>query len=173
MKRSSQLAEAQTELALGVRLARQGSYERRAPDALAVPHLARARELLGNQDKNAEVLAMLSQIEECLLNYQAAVGYLERAIKVGLPRTKKVLKRLANLREQLVEWRDLGLTSEQLRALGDFLVGAGVGPANRSLHLTREWLARQSLHDPESVIRALGRRGAFSDFQVLANVVLG
>ena len=116
---------------------------------------------------------MMSQVTECLLDYDTALAYLNRAFDAGEPKSKRALKQLALLRENSHAWRELGLTPEMLRELGDHLEAEGVTPDHKTLRLTRGWLIENHIGDPEAVIAALERRGAFSDFQVFANICYG
>jgi hypothetical protein len=164
-------------LLAGVQLSRQCSYARRAPEPASLPHFAQARvfldEVLRRHPDHQEALMMMSQLSENVLDFRAAIDFLERAFDVGEPKTKKSLKRLVRLRESAAEWEDLLLSPSELRGLGDYLEANRVGSNHRTLQLTRAWLTASGMHDPDRVIGALERRGAFSDFQVLANVVYG
>lgn len=171
------LEVARQELLLGVKLSKQGSYARRAPDAESLPHFHEAdrllKEILKGDPSNREALIMMSQLSESVLDFPAAIHYLNKAFDAGEPRTKKSLKRLALLKDNAKTWKRLKLSPASLRSLGEYLEGMGVGPNHRSLDLTREWLAANVDDDPEELIAALEDRGAYSDFQVLANVVKG
>jgi len=171
------LKAARESLLLGMRLSKQGSYARRAPNPDSLSFFANARErleeVLAELPDQREALMMMSQVAECLLDYNTALSYLMRAFDAGEPKSKKSLKRLARLCEGIHEWPDLGLTPEMLRELGHHLDAAGVTTDHTTLRLTRGWLMANHVENPESVIAALERRGAFSDFQVLANVCHG
>jgi hypothetical protein len=172
-----QMVEARESLLLGIEYSMQRSYQRRAPAFESLSYFERARELLEDvlrrQPQNREALMMMSQVWECLLEYDAAERYLLRALAAGEPRTKRMLKRLSLLREGARIWNGFPLTPEMLRALGKYLEGEGVNEHHRTLDLTRRWLAENGFTDIEQVIQAFGRKRAFSDFQVLANVVRG
>ena len=114
---------------------------------------------------------MMSQISECLMDFNSAIEYLGRAITAGEPKTKKTLKRLALLRENAAMWRELFLTPASLRELGNYLEANKVGPRNRTMELTKKWLVAKGVDNPDKVIQSLESYGAFSDFQVLSNVV--
>jgi hypothetical protein len=161
----------------GMRLSNQGSYARRAPNPASLPHFACARSILEGVLREVpdqkEALVMMSQVSESLLDFDKAIIFLTCAFDAGEPKSKKSLKRMALLRENSTTWRDLGLTPEMLRKLGDHLQAKGVGPNHRTLQLTRDWLSENHDGNPESIVTALERRGAFSDFQVLANIVYG
>jgi hypothetical protein len=171
------LGEARESLLDGLRLANQGSYARRAPSASSLPHFAHARgvllRILAESPGHQEALLMMSRVSESLLEFEAALSYLSRAFAAGEPKTKKALKRLALLRENSIAWRDLGLSPEKLQKLGDYLEAQSVNPSHTTLRLTRNWLSENNIENPKAVVEALERRGAFSDFQVLANVVHG
>jgi hypothetical protein len=65
----------------------------------------------------------------------------------------------------------LMLTPSQLHDLGQYLESQLAGQlGERDLHLTRQWLGDRDL-DVAKIIQALENRGAFSDFEVLANIV--
>jgi hypothetical protein len=168
---------ARESLVLGVRKSKQGAYARREPEPESLPYFARARETLEDVlircPGNTEALVMMSQLAESLLEFDSAVTYLQKAFAAGEPRTKKSLKRVALMQENARAWRELGITPKALRDLGAHLEEKGVNPGNRNLDLTEEWLSGQGYADPEAVIGALKQRGAFSDFQVLANIVHG
>ncbi|HEV3079068.1 MAG TPA: hypothetical protein VGY66_04790 [Gemmataceae bacterium] len=157
----------------------QCSLGRRAPTTKSIPLLETARDglrrLLEKDRTNAEAWQLLSQAEECLLNYQEAITSLEQAKRLNGSRTKKDLKRLALLKESCGYWQDFPLSADQLRKLGHYLVGAGAEEEQRgrTFTFTRRWLAENKVPEPDAVIQALEKRGAFSDFQVLYNVVRG
>ena len=169
------LETARKKLFTGMQVSKQASYARRAPHPESLPYFREAgsllMEILKEAPSNRSALMMMSQICEILLDYHGAIDYLNKAIGAGEPRTKKVLKRLALLRESGTFWQDLLLTPAMLRELGFYLERMGVGPQHRSLDFTREWLTAHVDKDPERFIAALERQGAFSDFQVLANIV--
>jgi tetratricopeptide (TPR) repeat protein len=155
----------------------QGSYKRRNPTKAAVPYLEAARhglrEFVQQDSRSSEAWRLLAQAEECLLNYREAIDCLERAMHLENRRDRKDLKKLALLKEYLADWEDLPLTPQQLQDLGGFLVQAGVEDERkgRSLQFTQQWLSRNGIPKPETVIEALRRRGGFTDFMVLYNVV--
>lgn len=170
-------AAAVSALRMGMQLSKQGRYARRLPAPESVPHLQEAKRLLLDALKTepcgTEVLSMLSQVEECFLNYPQALLYLEKALQNGYPRDIRQLKRLASLRQSANEWQKLRLSAEQLKSLELHLSHLGVGPQSQSLGLTREWLHINQISDAEGVVAALEERGAFTDFQVLENVCRG
>lgn len=172
------LGQLRDALRQGQRLSGQISLERRAPAAKAVPYLKTARDGLRQYvaDTPTSVAAwrLLAEAEECLLDYGAALRALQKAIELSGKRDRRDVKKLVFLQQADGKWADLGLTPAQLASLGRHLEAqlAG-GTGDRSLRLTREWLAREEIAAPERVIAALDRRGAFSDFQVLYNVVRG
>lgn len=171
------LAAARQSWLSGVRLSKQCAYGRRAPDPESLPHFSEAARLLQdvlNQcPDNPEALTMMSQVSECLLDYDAAIAFQNKAFESGEPKTKKAIKRIALLGEAARAWRELLLTPELLKELGLFLESKGVGPNDRSLCNTYEWLSKNVTGKADAVIASLEKRGAFTDFQVLANIVHG
>jgi hypothetical protein len=132
------------------------------------------RAVLSREADNAEAWRLLAQAQEAFLDYAAARTSLERAISLGGGKASKHdLKKLALLKQGEKEWRELHLTADQLQALGAFLQTRDVGPDDRSLRWTRQWLAEAGVADIERVLQAIQQRGAFSDFQVLRNIVVG
>ncbi len=174
---SVSLITARDSMNSAIKLSKQGSYHRRAPSAESLPHYGEARrallQILEQEPNNREALLMMSQVSEGLMNFKAAIHNLEKAFLAGEPRSKKHLKKLALLWENAKDWKDLLLKPEDLRELGDYLMSMGVGSEHRTLELTRNWLAEREEYDTGATIAALAERGAFSDFQVLANVVYG
>lgn len=162
----------------GQRRSKQGSYMRRNPESAAVPFLIEARsglrDFVRENDTNAEALRLLSQAEECLLNYFAARQSLERAIRLSVQKDKKDMKRLALFMEHENRWTELGLTPSQLEDLGKHLrVKLPESGCDHTLRFTLEWL--QGAHDGKrkGVIEALRNRGGFCDCEVLNNVAIG
>lgn len=162
-----------------VKKSMQTSYARRYPAKETVSTFetvrANLRTMVQHNPGNSEAWRLLSQVEECLLNYVEAIRCLEQAMSLGNARDRKDMKHLALLRSSQAEWASLRLSPAQLMSLGEFLVQAGVekGAQHRSLELTRYWLETNGIVNPEEVIAALETRGAFTDFQVLYNVVRG
>jgi hypothetical protein len=160
----------------GQRLSMQGSYDRRAPAAEAVPFLVRARDglkaLASRASGEARVWQLLSLAHEALLEYGAALAAAGEAIRLSGRKDKRDLKRLAQLRESAAQWSEMPLSPTQLAQLGDYLrekLRGGIG--ERSLRWTESWLSEQRIPEPTKVIAALRNRGGFTDFEVLANVV--
>jgi tetratricopeptide (TPR) repeat protein len=158
----------------GQKLSGQGSYKRRAPHPDAHPHLVQALKqlvaLCRSQPDNADAWLLRSEAHEALLQYPEATQALERAVAIAGP-TKRTRKKLAHLRELVAEWAMLMLTPSQLHDLGQYLESQLAGQlGERDLHLTRQWLGDRDL-DVAKIIQALENRGAFSDFEVLANIV--
>jgi hypothetical protein len=110
--------------------------------------------------------------QEALLEYSEAITSLNRAMELST-RDKKNLKRLARLREAKSFWDQLTLTPYQLHDLGAYLQERGTSLDAETLAATQEWLEAAGLPDPESVLDAFENLGAFSDFQVLENIVRG
>ena len=162
----------------GQRRSKQGSYMRRSPASAAIPFLLVARSGLRayvrEYDTNAESLRLLSQAEECLLNYSAARQSLERAISLSVQKDKKDMKRLALLIEHENQWTELGLTPSQLEDLGNHLsVKLPENGCDHTLRFTLGWLQEASFGKTKGVIEALRNRGGFCDCEVLKNVVIG
>jgi hypothetical protein len=162
----------------GIKLSMQSSLARRKPAPAATPFLEQARtglKALTTQDgRNAVAWRLLSQAEECLLNYSAAVKCLETAIELTGYTGNKERKRLALLKESLSERARFPLSPDELASLGQFLKdwGATNEVNGRTLERTTRWLEDNDFDVPD-VIDALARRGAFTDFQVLYNLVRG
>ncbi len=162
----------------GQRRSKQGSYMRRNPALAAIPFLLEARsglrDYVREKDTNIEALRLLSQAEECLLNYSAARQNLERAISLSVPKDKKDMKRLALLTKCENQWTELGLTPAQLEDLGNHLsMKLPENGCDHTLRFTIEWLQRASRRKTKGVIEALRNRGGFCDCEVLNNVVTG
>jgi hypothetical protein len=173
---NEELKSLEAMLRQGQRLSMQGSYDRRAPSAEAVPLLVRARdglkELTSRGPSEAHVWQLLSLAHEALLEYGAALAAAGEAIRLSGRKEKRDLKRLAQLRESAALWSEMPLSPTQLAQLGDFLrekLHGGTG--ERSLRWTESWLSEQRIPEPAKVIAALRNRGGFTDFEVLANVV--
>ena len=154
---------------------RQMSYERRAPDAAAVPYLCQARDGLRRvvevEPGNVDAWRLLSQVEELLLDYGNARLALERVLALDSRRDRRDLKKLALLREREEWWRGLGLTPTQLANLGDHLDRTlARAPCNHTLCHTRAWLASRASAD--QILQAIKDRGGCCDCEVLSNITL-
>jgi hypothetical protein len=152
----------------------QLSYARRAPSQESVPLflavVSSLQKLLDVTAESAEAWRLLSQAEECLLNYGAAAATLRKAIQLS-ESTQKDKKRLERLKEYGHSWSNLGLTPGELKALGDFLLAHKKSwESSRDLQFTTEWLERVAPMRAQEVIRYLQEQGACSDFQVYHNV---
>lgn len=175
----NQLQALRETLVIGIRLSKQGSYQRRAPAQAAMPYLMQARaglrELTAQDTNNVEAWRLLSQAEECLLNYREALACLDKAMALSSDRRKTDLKRAALLKESIGGWESLEISPERLQALGEFLARHGVDEprAGASLKFTLEWLSDNNIANPERVVRSFEERGARTDFQVLYNIVRG
>jgi len=174
-----QVRMAREELTKGIRLSGQMSYGRRQPDKASVPFFESSRDrlelILKQNPSRADAWRLLSQAEECLLNYPRAVFCLERALKLEGACQKKDLKKLAQLKEYAGEWNALPLTPEQVQSLGSYLTlcGADNEPLGRTLEHTRTWLAMSTISSPESVLDYLRTRGLRTDFEIYHNLVRG
>lgn len=160
----------------GLRLSRQGSYQRRAPAADSVPFLVRARDglqaLTSQSPTNSHAWKLLSLAHEALLDYGLALNCQQEFIRQSGRSDKRELKRLALLRQVAVQWSEMPLSPVQLAELGVYLrkkLCGGMG--DRTLRWTETWLAEQGIPQPERVVTALRKRGGFTDFQVFSNVV--
>jgi hypothetical protein len=89
-------------------------------------------------------------------------------------RDKRDLKKLALLREYEAKWRALGLSPEQLDALGRHLSSClRTSPCDHTCRHTQEWLEATHVDAPDKVIRAMERQGGYCDCEVSYNVVQG
>ncbi|WP_421535950.1 DUF2695 domain-containing protein [Priestia sp. D3YE.R1] len=170
------LLELKDELIKGQKLAMQGSYQRRVPSKKAIPHLLAARkglkEYVKQYSNDALAWQLLSQAEEYLLNYNAALMALQNAVSLD-KKDKKLLKRLALLKEYASKWQELDMTPEQLQSLEIYLEEKlEVYGCNHTLIYTREWLDISTLHSKKSkIVKALQNQGGFCDCEVLMNVI--
>lgn len=175
----TRLEELELELRAGMKKSGQSSYARRAPNASSLPELNRAlaglRELTETDSSNPHVWELLSRAEECLMNFEGAIKSCEKVIELSSRPTKDQRKRLALLRQAFAEWNQLPLQPNELRKLGEYLksVGADQSAERRSFEQTEYWLENEGIPNPEAIIREFERRGAFSDFQVYRNIILG
>jgi hypothetical protein len=173
------LDELRMKLLEGIKLSMQGSYHRRGPSEASRPFLEDARRglkgFLHDTPGCAEAWRLLSQAEECFLNYHEAIRCLEVAMSLRRTRSKSDLKRLAMLNEALGEWSAMPFSAAELQELGAYLVEHGIqeGSPRDSMSFTKQWLAENGIVDEEGALRALNKRGVYSDFQVLYNVVRG
>lgn len=163
-------------LLTGQRLSMQGSYERRLPNKEALPYLHDCRKgcrnLLQNDPKSLEAWMILSNAEECLLNYPAARKALESFFSNGGERGKKNLKRLALLKEYERKWVELMLSPADLNALGVYISDmTNESGCNHSLRYTQHWLEMNSSKKVEEILKVLEKHGGYCDCEVLNNVV--
>ncbi|HES8074056.1 TPA: DUF2695 domain-containing protein [Streptococcus pyogenes] len=170
------LLDLKDELIKGQKLAMQGSYQRRAPSKKAIPHLLAARkglkEYVKQYSNDALAWQLLSQAEEYLLNYNAALTALQNALSFD-KKDKKLLKRLALLKEYASKWQELDMTPEQLQSLEIYLQEKlEICGCDHTLVYTREWLDISTLHSKKSkIVKALQNQGGFCDCEVLMNVI--
>lgn len=171
------LVAARNELREAIALSGQGSYARRSPAAISKAGFSRANDLLASilvkDPLHREALLLYSQERECVLDYGSAIKALDEAFLAGEPRSRQHLKRRARLVESLSTWQTLQLTPEQLQELGEFLQDSGVDASSVTMERTTTWLRDHNVPHHERVLQGLQRMGAYSDFQVLANVVFG
>lgn len=164
------------ELIKGQKLAMQGSYERKEPAKKAIPYLLKVKkglyEYIKLDSDNALAWRLLSQCEECLLNYQGAISSLQKAMSLDKG-NKKDLKKLALLKECNVRVEELKLSVEQLNSLERYLQeNMKAKGCDHSLTYTKNWLNRcipKSMHS--YIIRALRNRGGYCDCEVLMNII--
>ena len=170
------LNELQEQLIQGQKLSMQGSYQRRAPAKEAIPYLLNARKGLNEYVKqnadNTLAWRLLSQAEEYLLNYNAALYSLHKVIELGV-KDRKDLKRLAMLKEYGGQWQELNMFPEQLESLGTYLEKKiDACGCDHTLTRTKEWLDENIPKSKKSkVTRALQNQGGFCDCEVLLNVI--
>ncbi len=164
------------ELRTGQRLSMQGSYERRAPAKKARPHLIAARkglrEYLAKNSRSAIGWHLLSEVEECLLNYAGAFVALSRAKEQGASWSKKNMKKLILLKEYENKWAKLSLNPDQLNLLGTTLESElSVKPCDHSHSRTLAWLKEVGVKNQAAIVKELQNHGGFCDCEVLSNVV--
>jgi tetratricopeptide (TPR) repeat protein len=175
----STIEEAEQELRLGMRLARQSTYARRFPNVEALPHLYRAldllKELATTDPTSAEKWELTSLAYECLLKYPPAIECLVKAISISGAPTKSQRKRLAMLRENLQTWTKLKLSAQQIQELGAYLKAnhADTRSEIRNMDDTERWLRQQEISDVEEVLKGFRDCGAYTDFQIYHNVCCG
>jgi hypothetical protein len=170
------IKELQELLLQGQKLSMQGSLDRRMPDKKSIPYFLEARkglkEFVSLNSSDSTGWRLLSQVEECLLNYPEALSSLEKAIELG-GKDKKDLKRIALLKECLALWNELELTPEQLNSLGKYLdEKLNECECNHTLAFTKEWIDGNLPKSKKSkIIKAIQGKGGFCDCEVLFNVV--
>ena len=175
----TRLKELEIELRTGIKKSGQSSYSRRAPNAASLADLNSARsglrELSEEDSENPRIWELLSKAEECLMNFSAAIRCCEKAIELSGKPTKDQRKRLALLKQSVAQWNKLPLTPEELKALGAYLkmVGADESIHKKTFEHTETWLENEGFSNPDEVIGEFERRGAYSDFQIYHNVILG
>jgi len=175
---SKNLAELQGILIEGQRRSMQGSYMRRNPAAGAIRFLLEAssglKEYVEAHETDAQAWRLLSQAEECLLNYAAARHCLEKAMTFSERKDKKDLKRLALLKGYESQWADLALTPTQLAELGNHLQArVSENGCDHTLRFTQEWLKAENVAKSKAVMDDLRNQGGYCDCEVLKNVVAG
>lgn len=172
----SKLQELKEEILKAIKLSGQMSYERRAPRPEAVPLLMKARasleELVHIGGKQPETFRLLSQVDECLLNYGSAIKYLEKAIASSDRKDKRDLKKLALLRGYKKKWSDLVLKPNDLKMLGIYLQEQlETKPCNHTYTLTIDWLNQHQFSDVQEILESFRNHGGNCDCEVLANIV--
>ena len=172
----NKLSELKNLLIKGQQLSMQGSYQRRLPDKKAIPFLLDARKNLRQyvvqNPSEPQGWRLLSQAEECLLNYSEAITTFQKYQELVPSRDKKDLKRLIVLKENATEWSSLILLPEQLQELGKYLEQKlETEDCDHTLRITQEWLKNNIPKNTSKIISAIRNRGGFCDCEVLSNVV--
>lgn len=149
---------------------------RRTPAPQAVPYLIEARtglkEFVKAHGQEAHALRLLSQAEECLLSYPAAIRYLQAAMSLSDQKDKKDLKRMASLKACETQWAELTLSPDQLAELGHHLrARLSETGCDHTLRHTEEWLRGAGVRQVNSVVVANRNQGGFCDCEVICNVV--
>jgi len=165
-----------TMLVEGIKRSGQGSYERRAPAEEAVPYLLEVRTGLRahlvRQPEDSAAWRLLSQAEECLLHYPAAVHALEAALRQSPQRERKDLQRLALLKEYATKWQEVHLDPQALAQLGWYLEQRfAEEPCDHTLRHTKHWLSERRLGNIAKIVAGLRNQGGYCDCEVAANVV--
>lgn len=161
-------------------LAQQGVYARRLPSEEAISIFEGVKEWLvlrlAERPQSPELLDWLSQVHECLLEYQASRSCLLRAIELGLPKSRKIATRLYRLQRAEAEWLSLNLSPVELKSLGEYLMELCTNIDLQRLasrDRTEQWILLNCPERRDRVLKGLDSRGAYSDWQVLMNVVRG
>jgi tetratricopeptide (TPR) repeat protein len=163
----------------GIQLSGQMSYSRRAANEKAIPllqqALSRLKAIVENGQADYEVFSLLALTHENLLDYREAIQAVQECINRSAGPKKDDLKRLARYKEQLSWWEAVSLTPGELNELGAFLHDKlfSVPGYEHSFRWTIAWLREKKHPAPDKVISGLERLGAFDDFQVLHNVIVG
>jgi hypothetical protein len=170
------LNDLQNELIQGQKLSMQGSDQRRAPEKIAIPYLLSARkglkEFVKENEDNSLAWRLLSQAEEYLLNFNAAINCLQKVNELG-GKDRKDLKRLVVLKEYGRQWQELNISPEQLELLGTYLEQKVDSSGCNHTHThTKEWLDENIPKNKKSkVIKSMQNQGGFCDCEVLMNVI--
>lgn len=170
------LNDLRNELIQGQKLSMQGSDQRRAPEKKAVPYLLNARnglkDYVQKNPQDGKAWLLLSQAEECLLNYSAALENLQKVIELG-DKNRKNLKKLVLLKEYESKWKELALSPEQLEELGEYVEGKiETQGCDHTLIYTKEWLDKNMAKSKKAkIVKSLQNQGGFCDCEVLLNVI--
>jgi hypothetical protein len=156
----------------GQKLSLQGNSKREAPAAESLPDLLESRRQLLNylQDhpEEPEGWNLLSQAQECLLDFGNARRSLEHWISLGRGMDKKALKRLARLRETEDAAAGLGLTPFQLKDLCRFVEKQlREAECGHGFEQTRRWLKRSDLKDAPGILKGLKKSGRICDCSIV------
>ena len=175
---ATELEQLRAVLLRGIRESKQSAYGRRAPAPESLSELNEARDglrcLAESTPPDPDVWRLLAQAEECFLNYSEARRCLEQARVLSKTRSRTDLKKLALYTEMEKQWVALRLSAVQLRSLGDYLRRKPQSALRaRGLTWTETWLREQHFDNIDEILESLKQRGAFTDFQVLENLVRG
>jgi hypothetical protein len=162
----------------GIQLSGQMSYSRRAADEISIPllreALSRLKAMVESGRADHEVFRLLALTHENLLEYCEAIEAVQECINRSAGPRRDDLKRLARYKEQLSWWEAVSLSPRELDELGVFLQSKlSSVPYERSFKWTIAWLEEKKHRSPAKVISGLERLGAYDDFQVLHNVIVG
>ena len=170
------LNDLQNELIQGQKLSMQGSGQRRAPEKIAIPYLLSTRkglkEFVKQNEDNSLAWRLLSQAEEYLFNYNAAINCLQKGIELG-GKERKDLKRLVMLKEYGRQWQEINIFPEQLELLGTYLEKkVDSSGCNHTLTHTKKWLDENIPKNKKSkFIKSMQNQGGFCDCEILMNVI--
>lgn len=144
------------------------SGRRRAPSADSELLYLEAKQdlqtLLYASDRVAEVHLLLSQVEEGLLNFEAAREHLHDAVRIRPGSSREIQRRMVTLQEDENFWSNFPLTPRQLSDLGEHLDALGVNSSDRTRQLSRKWVSENCHCDVSTALIAFDREGAYTDF---------
>jgi hypothetical protein len=101
----------------------------------------------------------LAEAEECLLAYGAALTALEKGRSLKAEDDRRILKRLARLREYQTKWDAFPLTPGQLASLGLFLSEVlAVSRCDHTHRHTTRWLVLRKIGEAARVLESFEDR---------------